>query len=314
MKIAVLGSAPSSIQKAPFGDMSWEIWACSPGAYPHCSRVNEFYEVHRWEPGVVGKPATQKPWFSPEYVQWLKMQPRVWVADPDAMRDLPNAAMLPWQQLVDRYGHYVWTSSIAYMSAMAIDKVIVARSQRPADSTETDCVGFFGVDMAANEELYSGQRSACQFFLQVLVGLKIDFYIPPESDLAVPPPMYGVSETTHRAIKLLERRRELESRVASFQAQAAHAKDSLLFFQGALDDLDYIQKMWMHEGDSLAFDFEKVFPELVAGRAALKEAKVVKPVAGPVVEAQAETAAEEAASPVPSRRRRGNGDASTLKS
>jgi hypothetical protein len=65
MKIAVLGSAPSSVLKAPFGDASWEIWACSPGAYPHLSRITQFWEVHRWEPGLIGKPTTQKPWFSP---------------------------------------------------------------------------------------------------------------------------------------------------------------------------------------------------------------------------------------------------------
>lgn len=278
MKIAVLGSAPSSILKAPFGDPSWAIWGCSPGAYPHLARVDEFWEVHRWEPGVIGKPQTQKPWFSPEYVMWLRQRPLVWVSDEDAMRDLPNAKLLPWQDLVDKYGHYVWTSSIAYMLAMAIERILAARASRTLGEVEDDVIGLWGVDMAANEELYSGQRSACQFFIQVIAGLKIGFYVPPESDLCVPPPMYGVSEVNHRAIKWMERRRELEQRLAHTNANMQSLSNQVYFIQGALDDLDYMQKMWLHEGNSLGFDFEKVFPAIAAERAAQQPPAAPAPV------------------------------------
>lgn len=257
MKIAVLGSAPSSILKAPFGDPSWEIWACSPGAYPHLSRVDEFFEIHRWEPGVIGKPNTQRPWFSPEYVAWMKMQKRIWVSDPDALKDCPNAVEIPWRELVTRYGHYCWTSSIAYMLAMAIDKISAARAARAPEVVEDDVIGLWGVDMAANEELYSGQRSACQWFMQVLVGLKIGFYVPPESDLLTPPPMYGVGEIAHRHIKWLERKNELVARKAQADAQAEAMRSSAFFLQGAIDDMDYMLKMWNFEGDSLSFDFSK---------------------------------------------------------
>lgn len=256
MKIAVLGSAPSSVLRAPFGDPSWEIWACSPGAYPNLARVDEFWEVHRWEPGVIGKAATQKPWFSPEYVAWMKMQKRVWVADPAALADLPNAQELPWRELRAIYGDYCWTSSIAYMLAMAIEKIKKARTERT--TPEDDVIGLWGVDMAANEELYSGQRSACQWFMQVLVGLKIQVHVPPESDLLVPPPMYGVVETHHRHIKYTERKRELEARMQQVRAQREAMQQNEMFLQGALDDMQYHLSMWMHEGeDSLAFDFEK---------------------------------------------------------
>ena len=100
MKIAICGSAPSSARKAPFGDPSWQIWGCSPGLYPYAGRVDEWWEVHRWEPGVIGKPETQKPWFTPEYVMWLRQQPVVWVSDPEALKSLPNAKELPWNCLL----------------------------------------------------------------------------------------------------------------------------------------------------------------------------------------------------------------------
>lgn len=278
MKIAILGSAPSSMSKAPLGDPSWQIWACSPGTYASLSRVDAFYEVHRWEPGIIGRADTQKPWFSPEYVMWMKtVPPVVWVSDQDALRDLPNAKMLPWQELVAKYGHYLWTSSIAYMLAMAIDKIEAARDERKEKGLpeEQDVIGLWGVDMAANEELYSGQRAACQMFLQLLVGKQINFYIPPESDLAVPPPMYGVSETHHRAIKWLERKRELTNRLAAANATVQQAQNSAHFLQGALDDINYMQTMWLHQGDdSLGVNFEKLFPEIAEAR---KPATVVVP-------------------------------------
>lgn len=266
MKIAVLGSAPSSIHKAPFGDPGWEIWACSPGAYPNLVRVNEFFELHRWEPGVIGKPGTQKPWFTPEYVAWIKQQPRVWVGDPSALQDIPTAKLLPIDELRVKYGDFHWTSSIAYMIAMAIDKIQAARAARPAGVVEEDVIGFWGVDMAANEELYSGQRSACQHFIELLVGLQIQFYVPPESDLLTPPPMYGLGESSHRMIKFTERKRELEGRLANAKQSEQAFHDQATFFQGALDDLDYHMKMWMHEGQPLAIDYAKVFPEIGVAR------------------------------------------------
>jgi hypothetical protein len=227
-------------------------------------RVDEFFEVHRWEPGVIGKPQTQKPWFTPEYVQWLKtVPPRVWVADPAAQKDIgyPRAMELPWQDLVKKYGHYCWTSTVSYMTAMAIDKIQAARA---AGDNSPHTIGFWGVDMAANEELYSNQRSAAQFFIQILVGLNIEFYIPPESDLATPPAMYGVSEVFHKSIKLLQRKRELERGSPSSSRRPKGNKQGALFCKGALDDMAYHLTMWNfgEDVDTAAVDFPTIFPEI----------------------------------------------------
>ena len=74
--IALLGTAGASMALAPFDDKSWAIWACSPGAYSICAqkRSDVWFEPHRWqpsEPGKYGAPGT-KPWFSPEFHQFLK--------------------------------------------------------------------------------------------------------------------------------------------------------------------------------------------------------------------------------------------------
>jgi len=49
LKIALVGSAPSSVLLAPYGDPSWEIWGCSPGVYYQAPRTEAWFELHRFE-------------------------------------------------------------------------------------------------------------------------------------------------------------------------------------------------------------------------------------------------------------------------
>lgn len=254
MKIGIIGSAPSSIRKAPYSDPTWRLWGCSPGAYAVVGRSNVWFELHRWEPPVIGKPDQQRPWFSPEYCMWLAQQPKVVMLNKEPM--IPNSVALPVDDLLRRYGHYNFTSSIAWMMAMAIDEIQEARATRK--QVEQDEIGLWGVDMSATEE-YGYQRSGCQFFVQLAASLKIKITLPPESDLMVPPPLYGVSEDNHVNIKMLERKREIESRLANAHAAMANAQNETMFLKGALDDINYVLNTWTHQGDAMAADFAHIF-------------------------------------------------------
>lgn len=255
MKIAILGTAPSSMMLAPFGDPAFKIWACSPGTYPYIPRCDAFFELHRPEFGEVGKPATQKPWFSPEYVQWLGLQRcNVWMQQP--VPQVPQSRALPVDELLSRYGSYFFTSTIAWMLACAIEDVLQDRNavkesaskefdagQRNFCSPEPDVIALYGVDMAANEE-YGYQRAGCQHFMLLAADLGIKIVVPPESDLLRPMPLYGIDEGSHWMIKATARKRELEARLAQVTAAAANATGEMHFVRGALDDLDYHMKTW----------------------------------------------------------------------
>lgn len=260
MKIALCGSAPSSVRKAPFGDPGWQIWGCSPGLYPHIQRVDAWFEIHRWEPPVIGKPDQQVEWFSPEYCLWLaNLSCPVWMLE--AVPDIRTSRPLPWEHLVKKYGHFFFTSSLAWMAAMAIEQITENR-KRLAESgapAETDAIGFWGVDMAADEEQYTGQKAGCQFFATLAASLNIQIYTPPESDLMVPRPLYGVYENRHRHIKLLVREKELKGRQAQAQAALENAKANLNYVNGALDDMRYHMGTWIHEGEIKGTDFEHLF-------------------------------------------------------
>jgi hypothetical protein len=527
LKIALIGSAPSSIRLAPYADPTWQIWGCSPGAYPQVPRSNAWFELHRWEPPVIGKPDQQRPWFTPEYCMWMAAHPRVIMQEKVAQ--IPKSERIDKEGLTRRYGHYNFTSSLAWMFAMAIDDIRAARAKRKeivrpeGEPEEEDAIGLWGVDMAActsadtkvltadlrwvradslkvgewllafdeepqpnggaipqrrwrssqvleasrltkpcyrltledgrelvcsedhkwltyaenecrwkeardlvtpqhrddrptkivklmdvwsedksweagylaaafdgeghltqnlrngmngvlragfaqrdnvmlesvqramqergfaltldsidgqiegchkltvkggrvenlrflgsirprrllhgfrpddlgmmhksgtvavvkaefigdypviglrtttktfvaeglashNTEEYGYQRSGCQFFAQIAGALRIPVHLPPESDLMVPPPLYGVCEGDHMHIKMLERKRELEGRLAQATSNLKNMETQVMFLKGALDDIDYCMNTWLHKGDAYGTNFGAIFEDVV---------------------------------------------------
>lgn len=244
MKVALLGSAPSSIRLAPYRDPSWTIWGCSPGCYPVAERADGWFELHRWEPPVIGRPDLQKPWFSPEYCQWLReFKGTVWTGE--HIPEIKNSVRLPREQLIDKYGPYFFTSSLAWMFAMALEQEGVTE------------IGMWGVDMSANEEYYY-QRPGCQFFIQHAVERGIRVIIPPESDLLQPMPLYGVGEWDPMMAKFTARTNELRSRLQDAHNRFESAKQEAQFLQGAIDNQNYWLNTWVGAAPIIQANFSSV--------------------------------------------------------
>lgn len=232
MKIALIGSAPSSIRCAPYNDPEWQVWGCSPGAYGVVPRSDAWFELHRWEPQIPGKPATGQPWFSPEYVEFLtRYKGTVWMANP-VPPEIANAKAVPMDELIQKYGPYFFTSSLSWMFAMALETPGVTE------------IALFGVDMSAHEE-YGQQRPGCQYFITLAIQRGIKVTIPPESDLLQPAYFYGVTENTPMMVKMTARRNELMGRLQAAEGRLNQARDEANFLRGALDDVDYITKTWV---------------------------------------------------------------------
>jgi hypothetical protein len=237
--VCLLGSAPASLRLAPFGNANWAMIGCSPGVYGVAPRNEAWVELHRYEPG--------QPWFSPEYCQFLINYPGpVWMAE--KRPEIKNSVELPLEMLIQKYSPYFFSSSLAYMMAMAIE-------------AQFKKIALFGVDMAAATE-YKDQRLGCQYFAIIARAHGIEVGVPPESDLFRPAPLYGVSETSHARIKFLARRRELESRLAECLQGQAQAKDTSLFLRGALEDLEWAEMDWLGNVDGPSNGF--LSPPIVA--------------------------------------------------
>jgi hypothetical protein len=150
--------------------------------------------------------------------------------------EVKNCKVIPVDYLVGKYGPYFFTSSLAWMFALAMEE-------------NPQSIGLWGVDMAATEE-YGYQRAGCQFFAMLARSKGIEVGVPPESDLFRPAPLYGVCETSHMHIKMLARQRELQQRLAGVQAEYNQKYHELTFLQGAIDDLNWNQQTWAGNVDT----------------------------------------------------------------
>jgi hypothetical protein len=245
-KIALLGSAPSSVQLAPFNDPSWEIWGCSPGAYPHAKRVNAWFEIHRWQPpeGYTGA----VPWYTPDYIAWMaSLKAPVYMIEP--VPQIPNSVAYPKDAMLEMFGPYFQTSSLCWMACLAV----------AAGAKE---IGLWGVDMAAREE-WLFQRTGLQCLLWYIhkhYGIKVT--LPPESDLWVPPVLYGFCENDPQHIKLLRRKNELAERMVRAQQNLDAARNEALFVQGASDDNEYHLATWCQDNKARQLAFCQPAPFL----------------------------------------------------
>jgi hypothetical protein len=147
----------------------------------------------------------------------------------------------------EAFSAYFLHSSLSLMAAIAILTIEDLRQARKrgeaAGSDDEDIIGFWGVDMAANEE-YGDQRSGCHFFILEAMRRGIKVYVPPESCLLRPKPVYGISEWDHNYIKATARARELIARRGQLEQQAAEAAKSAHFLAGALDNHNYWINTW----------------------------------------------------------------------
>jgi hypothetical protein len=104
--------------------------------------------------------------------------------------------------------------------------------------------------MSAAEELYTHQRPACHFFIREAQKAGIEVVAAPQSDVMNPPPMYGYKEFTRMWNKQKARKEELKGRAANAHQQIEKHMAELRTFQGAIDDIDYVNNTY----DPVAFE------------------------------------------------------------
>ena len=162
-RIAIVGTASSSIGYAPWSEPDTEIWAVSSIIKLWAKLmplVDVFFELHE-----------NFEQLRPEFLPWaIENQPKIYMCEEHP--DLDNSIAYPREQMEKQFARY-FTSSVAYMLALAISEI-------------PDCIGIYGVDMATAGEYYD-QRPCCEFFLGVAAGMGIDVEIPKSSALLKSP-------------------------------------------------------------------------------------------------------------------------------
>jgi hypothetical protein len=167
--IAVLGSHPATVEMAPFGEEDWLIYACSPHNF-ECRRLPRFdawFELH--------KPIADATRAYP-YLRYLEtIDKPLWMRDDDAMHLFPTAKKFPEQEMQELFGPFTFTSSIAYMIAMAIDD---------ATKLNIPAIGLWGI-MQASESEYTYQRPGIQNLIWEATKRNIEVYAPDVSEFTL---------------------------------------------------------------------------------------------------------------------------------
>lgn len=226
-RIAILGSAPSSVKLAPFHDKRWQIWSCSPAnLQQRLPRIDVWFEMHSWS-------FEQKQASNPAYYNWVKRQKTVIMQQKDP--EIPGSIAYPLDEIKKRWpwgSRYFLTSSPALMMAFAL-------LQNP------ECMGLWGIDMAGHTE-WQWQRPGCHYWMeQAEVYNDCRIVTPGEADIMQPPPVYGYCESTHMWRKLNARKREIETRMQAAVERGKQAEHERLILQGAHESTVYEMRTWI---------------------------------------------------------------------
>jgi len=252
-KICIVGTAPDSAGLGPYANPDWQVWACSPGTFQMLPKIDVFFELHRWTPGTDNFPLP--------YVDFLKnFDGQVVMSKP--VVDVKNCRILDVDALVEKYSPYFFTSSIAWMLAMAID-------QKP------EHISLFGVDMSTDGE-YAEQRKGCQYFAIIAKSIGIQIGVPPESDLFCPSPLYGVCQTSHSWIKQSAHLQNLKANLASVEATVDSNSRDMHYIRGAIAEQQWQMQNWHGRKDQLKHSNVTVPAVPALSCAAAQEEKPVK--------------------------------------
>lgn len=222
-KVAIVGTQPSSRMLAPFNDPTWTIWGTSPGNMACLPRVDAWIEMHCnfvW-------PQYFKS-YGEAYLRWLNEQTFPVLAQDQRL--IKRAIPYPLIDMIRRFGPYFFTSTFAYCMAYAI-------------SVGVKEMALYGVDMSSKGE-YIVQRPGGHYFIQRAQEAGINVIIPQESDLMMPPPLYGYSDATDYGRKQATRRFEVAERVGQLEAQINQGQQQLAYLKGAAEDIDYNESVY----------------------------------------------------------------------
>lgn len=269
MKIAILGTAPTSRDLAPFGDPEWAIWACSPGNEGQLPRVDVWFEMHALQ-DMTGK--ENHGWVFKHYAYLAAQNFTVIMQHPNAY--VPKAETYPLEEMIKRYGRNWFSSSIAYMMALAIAK-------KPEE------IAIFGVDMAAGQEKYTQQRAGCIRFIEFAEAAGIKVTIPRESSLGTPAPLYGYGEASPFGRRIQVVMADVGRTIAQLDADIDRLRMTRAQFGGGLEQLVYMNQTWVDgrdaELDGVPTLLEQQVAEALRERdaAAAKEAQGLPPAPAP---------------------------------
>lgn len=224
-KVAIIGTAPSSRDLAPYQDPSWEIWSLSnrvvTDQLPRWDRHFELHPLSQFERDPEARP----------YVDWMHRldgSKPIYLQDIASHPGIKGAVQFPYGPLLEVHGKY-FTSTIAWQIALAIHEGV-------------DEIGLWGIDLMLQDE-YAHQRPCVEKLVGFAEARGIKVTIPSQSSLCKPQLAYGIEgEATPRAALVVHQNR-LKGMVQQFQGERDQAALKMAHAQGAVEGLEFALQM-----------------------------------------------------------------------
>lgn len=218
MKVAILGSAETTRDLAPFDDPEWSIWGLAWRFYDH-PRMDKAFEVH--------DPSIWHEYVKPEIYQGWLQNPQDSDGNPVEVYMLPHVAeqfpavkAYPADDACKLMGRRYFTSSFSYMLAKAIMD----------GATE---IGIWGVDLVSDEE-YIQQRPAAEYLLGIAQAKGIKITIPEQSALLKASHVYGLEDI--RFGDPIEER--YKQKAKDYRSKIDELKSQIYTLEGAAHECD----------------------------------------------------------------------------
>jgi len=223
-KVAVIGTAPSTRDLAPYTDDSWEIWSLSnrvvTDQIPRWDRHFELHPLSQFERDPEARP----------YIDWMHRQEGkpIFLQSPRQYPGIKCGVQFPYAPLIAKFGRY-FTSTIAWQIALAIHE-------------GAEEIGLWGVDLMLHEE-YVHQRPCVEFLLGWASGRGIRVTVPRQSSLLKPQQLYGMEGECGARQAIIEHKARLSGMVQQFQMQRDQAALKMAHTQGAVEGLTFAEQM-----------------------------------------------------------------------
>jgi|GEM_PF-5220937 len=256
LKIAIVGTSPTSQHLAPFDDPEWEIWGCSTGPF-HIPRQTRWFEVHDLK---------RKRRQCPQYYEWLcETDLPVYLDQPD--KNIKNG-LTEWRQgVLDRFSQYFHQDNYAYLTnsiSWMVCQAIIEIEQNGGCGE----IAIYGVDMACGticvgsaDSEYAKQRPSCEYWIGWCHGAGIKMHIPKESDLLKSREMYGFdTDNNGMYYRMVVRGDELHTRKSNVDGAIDKAEKGLAMSAGARQAIE--QLLEKTHGKPTENDFQGVLEAL----------------------------------------------------
>lgn len=186
--VALVGMAPTSCSLAPYKDSTAEIWGLNEAhSFDWMQSWDRWFQLHKqrdFKRDLDGHRAAERGFVKGHY-EWLKQKHRKPIYMQFVYPEIPDSIEYPLREINERFFGGIRkgnerikyeTSTFAFMIAMALYEGF-------------ERIEIFGFEMHGGDE-YVPQRACAEFWIGMALGMGVEIYLPPTSQL-VWGPIYG---------------------------------------------------------------------------------------------------------------------------